>query len=58
MMPNFSMSKFTFAKWKNIYQSNREISDEIRYVFDRRKLDTQTGNLLERPSLLIKRNFV
>ena len=58
MLPDFSMSKFRFAKWNNLYQSNRELSDEIRYVFDRRKLETQTGNLLERPSLLLKRNFV
>ena len=58
MQPKFGMSRFSFAKWKNLYTSNRELNDEIRYVFDRRKLETQTGNLLERPSLLLKRNFV
>jgi hypothetical protein len=39
MQPKFSISRFRFAKWNNLYQSNRELSDEIRYVFDRRKLE-------------------
>ena len=29
----------SFAQWSNLYQSNRELSDEIRYVFDRKKLE-------------------
>ena len=58
MQPFHAMSKFHFAQWNNVYQSNRELSDEIRYVFQRRKLEPQTSNLLQRPSLLIKRNFL
>ena len=36
---DFSASVFQFAQWSNLYQSNRELSDEIRYVFDRKKLE-------------------
>ena len=28
---------FPFAKWKNMYESDNVIGDEIRYVFDRQK---------------------
>jgi hypothetical protein len=38
--------------------SNRELSDEFRYVFDRKYADRQLGNTLERPKLLLKRNFI
>lgn len=34
------------------------MADEIRYVFDRKQLESQLGNTLDRPSLLNKRNFV
>ena len=54
----FYASTFAFARWKNLYQSNRQLSDEIRYVLDRKKLESQLGNSLERPSLLMKRNYV
>ena len=49
---------FPFAQWKNILMSNRELSDEFRYVFDRKYAERQLGNTLERPKLLLKRNFV
>ena len=55
---DFNASVFYFARWNNLYQSNRQLSDEIRYVFDRKKLESQLGNSLDRPSLLMKRNFV
>jgi hypothetical protein len=32
---NISTTTFPFAKWKNMYESNVAIGDEIRYVFDR-----------------------
>jgi hypothetical protein len=38
--------------------SNRELSDEFRYVFDRKYAERQLGNTLERPKLLLKRNFI
>ena len=34
------------------------MADEIRYVFDRKQLEGQLGNTLDRPSLLNQRNFV
>jgi hypothetical protein len=49
---------FPFAQWKNILMSNRELSDEFRYVFDRKYAERQLGNTLERPKLLLKRNFI
>jgi hypothetical protein len=52
-----SMTKFPFAKWKNMFESNNDIGDEIKYVFDRQKRQNQMGNTLDRPSLLMKRNF-
>jgi hypothetical protein len=52
---SLSASVFNFAKWKNIYQSNAIMSDELRYVNDRKKLEAQLGNSLDRPSLLMQR---
>jgi hypothetical protein len=37
--------------------SNRKLGDEYRYVFDRATAERQLGNLLDRPSLLMKRLF-
>lgn len=38
--------------------SNRELSDEFRYVFDRKYAERALGNTLDRPKLLLKRQFV
>jgi dTDP-D-glucose 4,6-dehydratase len=54
---NIAMTKFPFAHWKNMFESNNAIGDEIRYVFDRQKKDNRMGNTLERPSLLMKKLF-
>ena len=54
---SYSYSRFGFAHWQNFYQNNRQLSDEIRYVFDRKQLESQLGNTLDRPTLLMKRNF-
>ena len=58
-MLNKSLVKtlFPFAMWKNIFMSNRELSDEFRYVFDRKYADRFQGNTLERPRLLLKRTY-
>jgi len=37
--------------------SNRELSDEYRYVFDRENAERNLGNNLDRPSLMNKRLF-
>ena len=47
-----------FDEWKNSYLSNRELSKELRYVFDRRQAERYQGNTLDRPKLLMKRQFV
>jgi predicted MPP superfamily phosphohydrolase len=47
-----------FDGWKNAYLSNRELSKELRYVFDRRQAQRYQGNTLERPKLLVKRQFM
>ena len=49
---------FPFAMWKNILMSNRELSDEFRYVFDRKYAERFLGNTLDRPKLLLKRQFL
>lgn len=49
---------FPFANWKNIFLSNRELGDEYRYVFDRKYAERVIGNTLDRPKLVMKRNFV
>jgi len=55
---NFSKTVFPFAQWKNILMSNRELSDEFRYVFDRKYANRFLGNTLDRPKLLLKRQFI
>ena len=47
-----------FKKWENDYIVNKELNDEIQYVFDRKQLDRYMGNTLEKPSLVMKRQFV
>ena len=49
---------FEFAKWTNLLLSDRKLSDEYRYVFDRTIAERGLGNSLDRPSLLNKRLFV
>ena len=55
---NSSKTIFPFAQWKNILMSNRELSDEFRYVFDRKYASRPLGNTLDRPKLLLKRLFL
>jgi hypothetical protein len=40
-----------------MYLSNRQMADEIRYVYDRKQLAPQLGNTLDRPTLLNKRQY-
>jgi hypothetical protein len=47
-----------FQNWKNFYLSNRLLNEEIQYVFDRKYFERFIGNSLERPSLLMKRQYV
>jgi len=49
------MTNFPFAIWKNMFESNNTIGDEIRYVFDRQKKENKMGNTLDRPTLLMQK---
>ena len=51
-----SLDVFPFAKWANIYLSNRKLGDEFRYVFDRKFVKRFMGNTLDRPQLLLNRH--
>ncbi len=55
---SFSKANFPFAMWKNFFLSNRALGDEYRYVFDRKNLPRFVGNTLEKPKLLVKRNYI
>ena len=46
-----------FSSWKNIYLSNRILNEEIQYVLQRQELESQLGNSLPMPSLLLKRAY-
>ena len=46
-----------YSKWKNIYLSNRILNEEIQYVLQRQELESQLGNSLPMPSLLLKRAY-
>eukprot|EP00347_Sterkiella_histriomuscorum_P021579 403333486 len=50
--------QFNFAQWKNIYLSNRALSDENRYILERKSQEKTIGNFLEKPTMLLKRNYV
>jgi len=53
-----TLSIFKFHKWSNFYLSNRKLGDEFRYVFDRKYVKRFQGNMLDLPSLLLKKNYV
>ena len=57
MFPN-NQKIHKFNTPENVYLSNRELSDEYRYVLDRKYLPKTVGTNLEKPSLLLKRNFI
>jgi len=54
---HFSSSMYYFAMWSNFYLSDRVLSDEFRYVFDRTHAKRMLGNMLDRPQLVNKRVF-
>ena len=44
-----------FAKWENIYLSNRKLGDDIKYVFDKEFVKRIIGNTLDRPQVLFNK---
>ena len=55
---SFVTADFPFAMWKNFFLSNRTLGDEYRYVFDRKSLPRFVGNTLDKPKMIVKRNFI
>ena len=49
---------FKVTKNKNKYLNNKILSDEMQYVLDRKQYDINLGNSLEKPSLLLKPQFI
>lgn len=49
--------KFEFSKSENTYLSEKNLSDEIKYVLERKRKARFMGNTLEKPSGLLKRHF-
>ena len=50
--------QFQFKENKNIYLNNKILSDELKYVLDRKQYQINLGNSLEQPSLLLKPQFI
>ena len=48
---------FEFGKSDNTYLSEKNLSDEVKYVLERKRKATFMGNTLEKPSSLLKRHF-
>lgn len=55
---SFGKNAFQKSKMDNIYLSNRLLHDEIQYVLDRKQQERIMGNNLDKPSLLMKRQFI
>ena len=49
---------FGFAKWKNQYSDGKDVADELLYVLNRKQQKPKMGNLLDNPSLLMRRQYV
>ena len=50
--------QFFMNKNKNKYLNNKILSDEMQYVLDRKQYEINLGNSLEKPSLLMKPQFI
>ena len=55
--PSFSTESFSVDVRSNSYYNGSSIDDEIKYVLDRRQHEIYMGNFLEKPTLLLKRQF-
>ena len=49
---------FLSSKNKNIYLNDKLLSNEMQYVLDRKQYEINLGNSLEKPSLLLKPQFI
>ncbi|MGL4948145.1 MAG: hypothetical protein ACRC42_02045, partial [Mycoplasma sp.] len=56
--PNVHWNRIKFSRWKNIFLNNKVLSEEIQYVLDRKQYERHLGNSWEKPSLLLKPQFI
>ena len=56
--PEFPNDYINFHLKGNLYCNEATLSDEIKYVYDRRLNESRIGNRLEKPSALAKRHWV
>ena len=49
---------FPIQSWKNYYLNDKILHEEIKYVLDRKQYERTLGNSLEKPSLLVKPQFI
>ena len=49
---------FNINKYKNKYLNNKILSDEMQYVLDRKQYEINLGNSLDKPSLLLKPQYI
>ena len=55
MLSKLNLNNLSASLFTNVYLSNKEISDEHRYVLNRKNLERYVGNTLEKPQILLKR---
>ena len=55
---NKNKKTFGYNENKNKYLNNKILSDEIQYVLDRKQYDISLGNSLDKPSLLLKPQYI
>ena len=54
---NSNINIFKLSKFENEYLNNKKLNDELRYALERKYLKNFIGTTLERPGLLLKRNY-
>jgi hypothetical protein len=50
--------RVSLAPKANSYYSNKAMGDELKYVLERKNKTVYIGNTLEKPAILLKREFV
>ncbi|CAD8054412.1 unnamed protein product [Paramecium sonneborni] len=50
--------EFSINLYSNVFQSNKELSDEQKYVINRKTQERYIGNTLEKPQFLLKRQQI
>ena len=54
---NSNSNIMKLSRFENEYLNNKKLNDELRYALERKYLKSFIGTTLERPGLLIKRNY-